>query len=453
MSSSRLSMFFALVGVLLTLVPPLATARVEKSTSNSAVLDAAAQSSIEPTDAAQSQESDFYELSPAEYARAVAYSRGGYWIYFVTTVYALLILWGMIRWRVASRLRNWAERNSSRASLQFLLYAPALLLIFTALLLPTDIWAQWHERMYGQSVQSWTSWFEGWTMAETTTLILGTLGIALLYFTMRRSPNRWWLWLWAITVPLIVVVIFIQPVVLDPLFNNFEPLDRTHPELVDSIEKIVSRAGLVLPREHIYLLKVSDKSTGEDAFSDGFGPTKRVYISDTLISAEPRPATLALVAHEIGHHMMVLDWVEFAVAVVLSLGLLFVVNRIFVRAIARWGKAWDIRSPADCASLPVLALMATLILVALTPAVNGLSRYREHEADRCALELIHGLIPNAGEITARALWKDSQTDLSDPNPPDFVRLWSFDHPPVSERVAFFRSYDPWAHGQQPRYVK
>jgi STE24 endopeptidase len=223
--------------------------------------------------------------------------------------------------------------------------------------------------------------------------------------------------------------------------------------LVDSIEKIVARAGLVLPREHIYLLKVSDKSTGENAFSDGFGPTKRVYISDTLISAEPTPATLVFVAHEIGHHMMILDWVEFAVAAVLSLALLYGVNRVFVGAIARWGKDWNIRGPDDWAALPVLALMVSLIVVALTPAVNGLSRYREHEADRCGLELIHGLVPNAGEVAAGALQKAAESDLSDPNPPHFVRWWYFDHPPTRERVAFFRSYDPWAHGEQPRYVK
>ena len=393
------------------------------------------------------------QLSPEAYARAVAYSHGAYWIYFTTTAYTFLVLWGMIRWRVAPRLRDWVERNPRPRWLQFLLYAPASLLIFAVFLLPADVWAQWHERKYGQSIQSWASWFGGWTTAEITTLISGTLAVALLYFTMRRSPNHWWLWLWMIAVPLIVAVVFIQPVVLDPLFNNFEPLDRSHPELVDSIEAIVARAGLVLDREHIYLLKISDKSTGEDAFSDGFGPTKRIYVSDTLISREPVPATLLLVAHEIGHHKMVLDWVEFALAVLFSLGLLYAINRLFVAAIARWGKQWNIRSPDDWASLPVLALMVSLIVIALTPAINGLSRYREHEADRCGLELVHGIVANAGETAALALQKDAESDLSDPNPPDFVRWWYFDHPPVNERIAFFRSYDPWSTGAQPRYVK
>ena len=148
---------------------------------------------------------------------------------------------------------------------------------------------------------------------------------------------------------------------------------------------------------------------------------------------------------------MALDWVEFGIAVFLSLGLLFAVNRIFVWAIARWGKDWDILCPSDWASLPVLALIASVVVVALTPAINGLSRYREHEADRCGLELIHGIVPNAGDTAALAFQKDAE--ISDPNPPGFIRWWYFDHPPVTERIAFFRSYDPWSPGAQPRYVK
>lgn len=82
-------------------------------------------------------------------------------------------------------------------------------------------------------------------------LISGTLAVALLYFTMRHSPHRWWLRLWMIAVPLIVLVVFIQPVVIDPLFNDREPLARSRPQLVEDIEELVARAGLVLPREHI----------------------------------------------------------------------------------------------------------------------------------------------------------------------------------------------------------
>jgi hypothetical protein len=81
-----------------------------------------------------------------------------------------------------------------------------------------------------------------------------------------------------------VLIAFAQPILIDPLCNNFEPLDASHPELVGSIEKLLDRAGLDIPREHIYLLKVSDKTTEVVAASEEFGPTKRIFIAEHWIS-------------------------------------------------------------------------------------------------------------------------------------------------------------------------
>jgi STE24 endopeptidase len=453
MSSRRVSIWLAVLAVLLITLPPPAWVLIEKSISDSAALGAARQISPESRSAARNQGALGYKLSPEKYARAVAYSHGEYWLYFVTTAYALLILWAMVRCQVSPRLRDWAENNSRRTWVQLALYAPTLLLILGVLLLPTDVYAQWHERKYGFSLQSWASWFGNWTRAEIATLLSGTLVVGLVYFIMRRSPRRWWLLLWMIAVPLIVLIVFIQPVVIDPLFSAFEPLDRSHPELVDSIEALVARAGLVIPREHIYLLRESNKSTEEYATSEGFGPTKRIFVSDTFTASEPGPAILPQLGHEIGHYVLLLDWISFAIGVLLSLVLLYLVDRVFVWAVARWGNAWRIRGPDDWASLPVLALIVGLIVVALTPAINGLSRYREHEADRCGLELVHGIVPNAGETAAQAFQKIAESSLSDPDPPEFIRWWLFDHPPANERIIFYRTYDPWSHGREPRYVK
>lgn len=84
---------------------------------------------------------------------------------------------------------------------------------------------------------------------------------------------------------------------------------------------------------------------------------------------------------------------------------------------------------------------------------NTLSRYREHEADRYGLELIHDSVHNGGEAAAQAYQKDGEINLSDPDPPAFIKWWLFDHPPVNERIVFCRTYDPWAHGESAKYVK
>ena len=99
-----------------------------------------------------------YKLSPEKYARVVAYRRGEYWLYFVTMFYTLLLLWALVRWRLAPRLRDWAERFSRRAWVQLLLFVPALFGIFGLFLLPTDAYDHWLKHKYGLSVQSWLSW-------------------------------------------------------------------------------------------------------------------------------------------------------------------------------------------------------------------------------------------------------------------------------------------------------
>lgn len=201
--------------------------------------------------AASQDNAQAFVLSPQQYARAVAYRHEGYWLYFVTTAYTLFVLALLIGFKLAPRLRDCAEGRTQRRWLQFVLFGPTLLLIFGILLLPTDGWDQWRMRRYGVSVQGWGSWFGDWTTAEAATAVCGAVGIALLYYIIRRSPSRWWLFVWMIAVPVLVLVVFIQPIAIDPLFETYEPLSVSNPELVSSIEVLLGRASVSIPPQHI----------------------------------------------------------------------------------------------------------------------------------------------------------------------------------------------------------
>jgi len=119
----------------------------------------------------------------------------------------------------------------------------------------------------------------------------------------------------------------------------------------------------------------------------------------------------------------------------------------------RWGQEWGIRGPDDWASLPVLVFIVAVIAIFLTPLANTVSRYREREADRYGLELIHGIVPNAGNVAADAFQKDAEINLADPDPPALVKWWLFDHPPTTDRIVFLRNYDPWSTNRKPTYVQ
>ena len=423
---------------------------------NPATTPAASHTTIQsPADVSSPKENkdvQSYKLSPEKYQKAIAYSRARYWEYFIGAAYFLLILLLLLRWRAAPRLRDWAERASSRYWVQLLWFAPMFILLLGALGLPTDLYGQWLSLKYDQSIQSWGSWFWDWTKGQLLALVLGTLFIGILYAVIRRSPRRWWLYFWLLALPILLFISFLQPLVIDPLFNKFEPLQSTHPELVESIEKVVSHAGLTIPRDRVFLMKASEKTKQVNAYVTGLGASKRVVIWDTIIAAEPGPMIMHTLGHEIGHYVLGHIWSGFAFFAALAFVLFYLAKRFFDWALAKSGTAWDIRGPDDWASLPLWIMIVFLLFFLSTPVGNAFSRYQEHEADRYGLEVIHGIVANPGEVAAEAFQAEGEIDLQDPAPPAFIEFWLYDHPAVNDRILFSRTYDPWAKGEKPRYV-
>lgn len=211
--------------------------------------NAAIQSPADASAAQGKKDVQSYQLSPEKYQKAIAYSRAQYWEYFIGTAYFLLILLLLLRRRTAAKLRDLATRASSRHVVRLLVFAPLFMLLLGVFGLPTSVYGQWLSLKYDQSIQGWGSWLWDWTKGELLAVVLGTLFIGILYGVIRRSPKRWWFYFWLVAVPILLFIFFVQPLVIDPLFNKFEPLETTHPELVVSIEKVVSRAGLTIPRE------------------------------------------------------------------------------------------------------------------------------------------------------------------------------------------------------------
>jgi Zn-dependent protease with chaperone function len=393
-----------------------------------------------------------YKLSPEKYQKAIAYSRARYWEYFVGTAYFLSILLLLLRWRVAPKLRDMAMRASSRYAVGLLVFAPLFILLLSVLGLPTDLYGHWLSLKYDQSIQGWGSWFWDWTKGQLLALVILTLFIAILYAVIRRSPRHWWFYFWLVSVPILLFIFFIQPLVIDPLFNKFEPLEATHPELVSSIEKVVSHAGLTIPRDRMFLMRASDKTKQVNAYVTGLGASKRVVIWDTIIAAEPGPLIMHTLGHELGHYVLGHIWSGFAFFAALVFVVFYLEKRLVDWALANWGAALGIHSVDDWASLPLLVLIVSVLFFVSTPIGNAFSRYQEHEADRYGLEVIHGIVDDPGEVAAQAFQVEGDIDLQDPAPPAFIEFWLYDHPAVNDRILFSRTYNPWAKGEKPRYL-
>ncbi len=394
-----------------------------------------------------------YTLSHERWRKAVAYSRAGYMLYFVSYFLGGIVLFLILRLGWAVKFRAIAENVSDKKWVQGLVFVPLLFLTMAVLHLPLRMY--WHSLSlhYEQSIQGWGSWFWDWTKGEFLSLVFGIVLVLILFAVMRRSPRRWWLYFWFPAVLILLGLIVITPLVIDPLFDKFEPLSKEHPDLVASIEKLTRHAGVPIAPERMFLMVASQKTNAINAYVTGLGASKRVVIWDTTIQKTSNEESLFVVGHELGHYALGHVRQGFllgAAGLLLALYLLF---RGLHWTLDRWAKDWKLCGQEDWASLAVLYLLLQVLLFVSSPVINGYSRMQEHAADVYGLEVIHGLVPNSEEVAAHAFQVLGDLDLSDPNPPPFITLWLYSHPPLADRLVFAHSYDPWSKGESPKYVK
>ncbi len=394
-----------------------------------------------------------YTLPPDKCRQAVAFARTHYRLYFVGFAYGLLVWLLVLGWRLGPKYRDWAERCSPHRFVQVIVFVPLLLLTVSALNLPRGLYAQWVLRKYGLSIQSWASWSGDRVKGELIALLFGSFVIWILFGIIRRSPRRWWLYFWLAALPIIVFVAFLEPLVVEPLFFKFQPLESRDPALVAQIEKLTQRAGLSIPHERMFEMNASTKVTTVNAYVTGIGASKRVVVWDTTLQKLTVPQTLLVFGHEMGHYVLGHIPKGMALSAVGILVCLFLAYLLVHRMLRRWRQAWGIRDVSDWAALPVLLLLFSLFNFIAAPIDNAISRYLEHQADQYSLEVAHGIVPDSGKVAAQEFQILGEIDLADPDPPAFIVFWLYSHPPINDRIVFSRTYDPWSKGQSPEFVK
>ena len=275
----------------------------------------------------------------------------------------------------------------------------------------------------------------------------------ILYAVLRRSPRRWWFYFWLANIPVVVLVIFIAPVFLDPLFNKFEPLTDHHADLVDQIERVVHRGGMQIGHDRMFEMKASEKTTQLNAYVTGFGSTKRVVVWDTTMEHLTTPQTLFVFGHEMGHYVLSHIPKILTLYLLLFLVLFYLSYLVCNWLLARCGARWSIGSLSDWSSLPMLVLVLSIFAFLATPAINAISRCFEQQADQYGLEVVHGLFPDSGVVAAQSFQVLGERSLDYPYVGKVAEFWSWNHPTIRDRVIYAQTYDPWDRGKQPEFVK
>jgi STE24 endopeptidase len=318
---------------------------------------------------------------------------------------------------------------------QVLLGVLALVVIGRLVTLPLSAYGEVVRHRYGLSTRSWGLWLRDVAVSTAIDAALTALGMLVLVLLARKLPRTWWAWAGAAAAGLVVVGSFLWPVLMEPAFNEFQPLAEG--ELRSDLIELAEENGT--PVEDVLVSDASRRTTALNAYVSGFGSTRRIVLYDTVLDRLPDAQVESIVAHELGHVATddvltgTLIGALGAGAGVALLGWLVSSPRLLRRAGAD--------GPGDPRVIPlVLFLMAVGTLVA-TPVQNGVSRHIEARADVHALDLTRD--PGAFAAMQRDL---AGSNLNDPDPPAAWQWFFGSHPTVSQRLAMAAD---WARVERP----
>ena len=394
-----------------------------------------------------------YTLPPDLYRKARNRSRIGFASRIVGFFYGLFVLWFILRCKISAKFRDWAEKVSRNRFLQALIFVPLLVITIGILEIPLDIFDEWILKLYRISVQPWPSWFADWAKAQFLAIIIGSFLAWLLYAVIRKSPARWWLYFWILSLPIILFIVFISPYIIEPMFNKFEPLTAKAPQLIAPLQRVTRRVGQEVSPERMFWMKASEKTIATNAYVSGFGASKRIVIWDTAIAQETPDEVVADFGHEMGHYALGHIWKGFAFLAALLFVLLYLGYRTIGWLLARFGARWGVRGLEDWASLPALLLLLSVFSFASNAIGSTFSRYQENQADVYGLEVTHGIISDPAQACAQSFQNYGEKALVDPDPNPIQVFLFYDHPTVASRIHLCVNYDPWSKGELPQFVK
>jgi STE24 endopeptidase len=270
---------------------------------------------------------------------------------------------------------------------------------------------------HGLSEQGWAGWLGDRTLSLGVQVVLVAIAVAGAVWLAGKLGRRWWLAGAPALVGVAVVVVLAQPLVIEPLFNRFEPLSDG--ELAAQVKELA--AGMGVEVDEVLVADASRRTTTANAYVTGIGPTRRIVLYDTLLDGRfTEGEILSVSAHELAHvgerHLWKgLAW--FALFAVPGTALLAWITE------RRGGLA-------DPRLVPLgLAFVFAYVLVT-QPLANVVSRRYEAEADWLALQATRD--PESAVALERRF---VTTSLSDPDPPAWVTYWLGTHPPPLKRIA------------------
>jgi STE24 endopeptidase len=373
-------------------------------------------------------------FTPEQIARAQGYRGPQVGLYLAGTVLELAVL-ALLVARPPRRLREQAGRGAVLRRVA--VTAAALSVLLTLVGLPLAAVGRQRGIDVGLVTRSWPGWAQDVALGTAIQAGLMALTAVALVGLMRRLPRWWWLPASGVVVAGAAVLLYLTPVVLDPLFNRFTVVQGP---VRTEVLALAGRAGVDVGE--VYAVDASRRTTAANAYVAGFGQTKRVVVYDNLLERFTRDEVRLVLAHELAHQRYgdVRQGLLY-VLLVAPFGMLAVARLTAALPRERDAVAPGAARRADARTLPALALSLALVVPAVTTISNQLSRRVEARADTFALRL-------TGAPEALIAFKRRATvrNVSEPDPSGPSRWLFGTHPTPLERIG---AAEAWARGVRP----
>jgi Zn-dependent protease with chaperone function len=358
-------------------------------------------------------------LGPAALQKAHDYTVGMEWMLLWGLVVSAIVTWLIVRSGVLDRIdRKIGER---RAALRALIVSAVYFVVSAILTLPWTLYADYfREKSYGRTSQPLSDFLTQSGIALVIGTVVGALFMMGVYWLIRRTGKRWWLWSGALTAIVLSIFLLLSPILIEPLFNKYEPVPPG--QVRDAVVEMAGRAGV--PPDRVFMYNGSRQSNNFTANAGGVGSTARVAISDVALKNASIDEVRSVTGHEIGHYVLKHTWYGILVYSVAAILFFWLADRLFPFFARLFRSNAKIGDPRGIA---VLLFIVGLLQFLAMPFLNSFGRMVETQADQYSLQT-----ENRPDALSTALVKTAEYRY--PRPGAVEEIVFYDHPSVERRV-------------------
>lgn len=370
-------------------------------------------------------------MSDGELVLAEEYSQIRHFLSFLSTPYEWLFYLVILVTGASRLFEKWATAASRFHIVQSALFVFYLSVVSFIAIFPFQILSHLFSKKYGISNENFSAWMkdemiEFWVGYVTLVII-----VAAIYWLMQKSPKRWWFYSWLLFVPYATFFIFIQPIVIDPLYNDFTSLQDK--ELEEKILLLADEADI--PADHVYQVDMSEKTNALNAYVNGIGSSSRIVLWDTTLEQLNEDEILFIMAHEMAHYVKKHLYIGLAGYLAMSLVGLWLLSKLLKIITKRYSEPLKITGWDRLSSLPLFLAMLSFLMFASSPLSNAIARYQEASADKYAIELTEDK-----EAAITSFQKLTKSSLSQVKPPLLIKWFFYTHPTMLERLQMIEEF-------------